>query len=531
MVSAEQRRRYLEGSRIVTAIARQRVRLKAHLELVYRRVLNRTQTSEAFLRLQAAPLKVGGFTLAVAVLCNGLGVWLWKKELDWWGVGFRLLCLSIGLLGMSNDSDWDAIKRGSWILNRWKQRMSHRRAPPLLSMGRLLRHMNILVLVPYLYNTAPGQRFRIEQWAQALEPSGVRFHFIPFESPELKRVMHVTQHIPKARELVRCIGRRIRELSGVLKRQKWDAIFLHRELLPIGPPMLERWLAQIGIPIIYDFDDAIFFPDVSDANRKFAWLKWSGKVGTICRFSAHVVVGNSYLESYARRHTDRVTVIPTSIDTELYVPKTTAELHEVPTIGWSGSLTTIKHLRGVEAALKQLQRVCPFHLRVLGDAAFSIDGLSVESRAWSASSELQELVDFDIGIMPLPDEPWARGKCGLKALQYMALGIPTVASPVGVNREIIADGENGFLASSQSEWVEKLSRLLRDAALRRQFSREGRRVVEERYAAKTQALRLLEVLERVSGTRIASAHASCPTAPEPVEAVEMAEPPKATGGP
>lgn len=361
--------------------------------------------------------------------------------------------------------------------------------------------MKVLVLAPYLYDTAPGQRFRIEQWARALEPQGVRCHFAIFESPELKRVLRVRRRfIPKTGELIRCIGRRLRDLDRLLAQERWDVIFLHRELLPVGPPVLERRLARAGVPIVYDFDDAIFLPDVSDANRRFAWLKWSDKVGAICRMSAQVIVGNPYLEAYARCYTDRVTVIPTTIDTDQYRPQAAAGAQQaVPTIGWSGSLTTIKHLRSIESALRRLHRLRPFRLKVIGDAAFSIDGMPVESVAWSAATELSELSALDIGIMPLPDEPWAWGKCGLKALQYMALGIPTVASPVGVNRQIIRDGVSGCLASSEADWIEQLSTLLADAQLRWRLGQEGRRVVEARYAASVQAPRLMEILEQASG--------------------------------
>ena len=136
--------------------------------------------------------------------------------------------------------------------------------------------MKVLVLTPYLYDTAPGQRFRIEQWAQILSPLGVQFHFVPFESAALKRVLQTEGHyVRKIIELLRGIYRRIQLLASI--GTDWDTIFLHRELLPVGPPFLERLLVRKGIPVIYDFDDAIFLPDASEANQRFQWLKWSKK--------------------------------------------------------------------------------------------------------------------------------------------------------------------------------------------------------------------------------------------------------------
>jgi len=354
----------------------------------------------------------------------------------------------------------------------------------------------ILVAVPYLYDTVPGQRFRIEQWARLFEKEGIAFHFIPFESEELRRVLHTRGHyVRKISELTRCMIRRFRWVWTL--DDGWDAVVVYRELLPLGPPILERWLARKGIPIVFDFDDSIFLPDVSDANRRFGWLKYPGKTAEMCRLSAHVTVGNQYLLEYARRYTERVSVIPTTIDIDAYTMKADNVIRGQPVIGWSGSLTTFKHLKILEPTLRALRQAVEFKLKVVGVEAVEFDGLDVESQPWTAEGELEALQSFDVGIMPLPDDAWARGKCGLKALQYMAVGVPTVASPVGVNTEIVIDGQNGFLASTEGEWIDKLSRLLGDQALREQLAREGRRTVEERYPGHVHGRRLLEVLQRV----------------------------------
>ncbi len=356
--------------------------------------------------------------------------------------------------------------------------------------------MNVLVFTPYLYDTAPGQRFRIEQWARKLE-SQVRFEFVPFESPKLKQIYHSpSRFFQKTAELIRSAFRRAGKVAGV-RRKDWDLIFLHRELLPALVPVLERVLARQGVPILYDFDDAIFLPETSEANRWFQWLKYPQKTGTLCRLSTHVIVGNAYLKEYAQKYNPRVTVIPTTIDTERYIPKQNQEIGRVPVIGWSGSLTTVKHLRTIEPALKALAKKLSFCLKVIGSNAFYPDGLTVEQQRWNPQTEQEELKSFDVGLMPLPDDAWSKGKCGLKALQYMALGVPAIVSPVGVNTEIIQDGQNGFLASTQEEWVEKICRLVQDTGLRRQFARAGRATVESRYSANAQAPRLLEIFEHV----------------------------------
>jgi glycosyltransferase involved in cell wall biosynthesis len=234
------------------------------------------------------------------------------------------------------------------------------------------------------------------------------------------------------------------------------------------------------VPYAFDFDDAIYLPAASEANRRLAWLKGAGKARRVAAGASLVVAGNSHLAGWARRHARRVTVIPTTVDTERYQVRGRPVPDRV-CVGWSGSPTTIVHLRLLEPVLARLQREEGIRIRVIGDASYRIDGVEVESLDWRAATELGDLGDIDIGVMPMPDDEWSRGKCGLKALQYMALGIPAVISPVGVNREI-AGGGAAILASTQDEWLTALRTLIGDAELRSRVGAAGRARVEERYS-------------------------------------------------
>jgi glycosyltransferase involved in cell wall biosynthesis len=196
-----------------------------------------------------------------------------------------------------------------------------------------------------------------------------------------------------------------------------------------------------------------------------------------------------------------VEVLPTTIDVDVYRPQP-REGRDLVRVGWSGSPTTAAHLRSMEGALRRLLDKFPIELVIMGDPAFRLAGTPrVTVVPWSSDREIAEVGAFDIGLMPLPDDDWSRGKCGFKALLYMALGVPPVVSPVGVNTEIVSDGENGLLASSEDEWVEAVGRLVRDAPLRARLGAAGRSTVVDRYSGQGWAPRFLEVLRQAADSR------------------------------
>lgn len=242
--------------------------------------------------------------------------------------------------------------------------------------------------------------------------------------------------------------------------------------------------AEKGLKMVYDFDDAIWMNDTSAANKFFSWMKNPAKISKSISASDIVFAGNNYLREYAAQYNDNVVVVPTTIDTDEYrrLPQIKADSSIV--IGWSGSITTIKHFEYAIPFLKKLKEKFGERIRikVIGDNQYRNDELNVVGIGWKREDEVKELSDIDIGIMPLPDDPWARGKCGLKGLQYMALSIPTIMSPVGVNTEIIQDGVNGFLATSTEDWIEKIALLIEDATLRVKMGAAARKTVEERYS-------------------------------------------------
>ena len=350
---------------------------------------------------------------------------------------------------------------------------------------------HILALVPYPPGRAPGQRYRIEQWAPLLEKEGLQVHLSAFLPVWGMEALYQRGHFftKSAATLLGC-ARRLKQIPSF---GRYDALFVYREAMLLGPDWLER-LAASRRPLVFDFDDATFLGDVSAANRWAGRLRPRGKAASLCRVAAHVTVGNETLADFARRHARLVTVIPSTIDTTAYVPRP-RPANPRPVVGWTGSTTTVRYLEALHPVLVELRRVIDFEMLVVG-VPVDLPGIEVRYVPWNADTEPDDLRPVDVGVMPLTDDEWSRGKSGMKALQYMALGIPPVVSPVGVNARIVADGKNGFHARDNEEWVRKLQLLLREPELRRRLGEQGRRTVEQEYSAIVQVPRVADVLRR-----------------------------------
>ena len=362
------------------------------------------------------------------------------------------------------------------------------------------RPIRVLALSP-IPEEGAGCRFRIAHYMPYLNAHGFEVTLSTLFTTEFFRLVYKPGHL--ARKSTAFAALALKHLWSLHRVPQFDVIFIYREILPIGPAIVEWLLSMPGCPpLVFDFDDAIFLPSVSEANRLIAALKTPSKVATIARRSAQVVVGNDYLAAYARQFNPAVSVIPTSVDTTRFTPRASGPSWSnprVPVVGWIGSPTTTSYLRGLTPVLQRVAANQRFVLKVSGTGEpLAMGGVQVENAKWQLSGEIDLFRDCDIGVYPLVDDAWAKGKCGFKAIEFMACGVPVVASAVGVNREIIEDGVNGFLASTDNEWVEKLGRLIAEPALRAHLAAAGRRTIEERYSLHVNAPKLADVLKRAA---------------------------------
>ena len=341
---------------------------------------------------------------------------------------------------------------------------------------------------------SPGERYRAYQFIPYLEREGIVTETFPlFTSSDYAQLASISGF-----GRVRLLARRLAERSAVVRGlRSFDLVFLYRQPIFWSPSLLRRTLKKWRIPFVFDFDDAIFLSPPNPVSRASAYIRSRREVERLVAGAAVTTVGNTYLRGFADRYSKDVALVPTCIDLSEY------EWRPMPrradfTIGWIGSRSTSSYLSLLESVWPQLSQVVPdTKLRVVG-GTYSHPAIRVEQIPWRLGADAEEIRRFDVGIMPLPDDEWAKGKCGLKILQYMAVGVPVVASPVGVNRELIQEGRNGFLAETPDEWVAKIRLLAEQPDLREKFAAEGLRTVKNGYSLERWAPVMAGVLRDAS---------------------------------
>jgi glycosyltransferase involved in cell wall biosynthesis len=341
---------------------------------------------------------------------------------------------------------------------------------------------------------AASTRQRLLQYVPSLELAGFTVEHHPLLGDDYVRGL-VSGRRPSPLSVVRAYGRRLEQLVAA---RDCDLIWVYAELFPWLPAAFERLALRAGKPIIYDMDDAFFIPYEGKPLL-------DGKLEPLLRAAAACTCGNDYLRDYASRFCERSMVVPTVVDTALYRPARKAASRSL-TIGWIGSPSTWGSVRPLLPLLGQLCAERGVRFRVVGAGAEGkrdrFSGLELVD--WSEASEIAEIQRMDIGIMPMLDDPFQRGKSGYKLVQYMACGLPVVASPVGVNSRIVSNGENGFLASSTGEWRAALNRLLDDPSLRKAMGKASRTLAERSYSLASQAPRVTGLFEWVASGAPAS---------------------------
>ena len=354
--------------------------------------------------------------------------------------------------------------------------------------------MNLLLLPRYSH-LGPSSRLRCFQFLPSLWQAGIECTVQPLFNDALLSSKYKKGNYA----LVAVLAAYFRRIGQMMRRHRFDLVWVEKEVLPWLPARIERAFLG-GVPYVLDYDDAIFH-NYDLHKNSFVRFFLGKKINQVIQGAALVMVGNDYLASYAHQaRAPWVEIVPTVVDLERYsgfvnqieLGNKTEEF----VVGWIGSPSTTRYLALLANPLAKLSNIFSLRLRVIGGGDVKIPGVKVENLAWHENAEVSMLKGCDVGVMPLTDTPWERGKCGYKLIQYMACEKPVVASPVGVNTKIVQEGVNGFLAHTEEDWMKALKMLIANPEMKKQIGQNGRKIVERDYSLQCMAPRLIELLRK-----------------------------------
>jgi glycosyltransferase involved in cell wall biosynthesis len=365
-------------------------------------------------------------------------------------------------------------------------------------MGGQKRLKTIVFLVPYPIGNAPSQRFRFEQYIPILQHAGFELHIYPFLDEKVWKILYQPGKF----------GYKIfKVLQGFIKRKfqliyciSADYVFVHREIAPFGPPIFEWILCKLfRKKVIFDFDDAIWIPNTTPGNKFFSRFKRYENALYLMQHSFKNSCGNHYLQQKAAQFNPNSFYVPTTIDTQKHHNILKQNFNKKQIIfGWTGTLTTMDYLIEILPIMDDLIKKYSFKLLIISNQKPSFKRDYIQFRYWNKETEIEDLLKMDVGLMPLRKDVWSEGKCGFKALQYLALGIPAIASDVGVNAEIVETGKTGYLCQNVADWYKAFEYFITKAEQIQQFSLDCREKIENNYSVQAHQHQFLTLFEPIN---------------------------------
>lgn len=364
----------------------------------------------------------------------------------------------------------------------------------------------MLVLCPYPEGVAAGQRLKYEQYFDDWRSRGWTIDVSPFMDMETWKVAYQPGRVAfKAMGVLRGHMRRLRDLARV---RRYDLVYVFMWVTPFGTSRMERLVRRLAQRLVYDVEDNVVvgqaLPRGYNPNAVASLLKGPHKARFLIRSADHVIASSAFLRDYCVQDLGAraCTYISSSVDTSRFVPRMKAPGSGKVTIGWTGTFSSRVYLDALRPVFQELARRVDYRLRVIGNFEYELPGVDLEVIQWSKEREVEDLQGIDIGVYPLPRDEWVMGKSGLKAIQYMAFGLPTVATDAGMTPLIIRHEENGLLVRTDAEWVDTLQRLVLDPALRERLGRQAREDAERRYSIRAISSDYRGVLDQVLGKEL-----------------------------
>ena len=356
---------------------------------------------------------------------------------------------------------------------------------------------SILIICPFPQDVAAGQRLKYEQYFNHWKDNGYEITISSFMNQSMWNVVYL-----KGRYLSKIIGTitgylyRLRDLFRI---SKYDIIYVHMWVTPFGSTLPERIVRALSNKLIYDIEDNTITTVSSNVNSIIAPLKNSNKNKFLMKMADYVITSSPTLNKHCLdvNNKKKCKYISSSVDTDRFLPVNTYSNNKKVTIGWTGTFSSKEYLDLLRNVLKILRSRCDFKLLIIGNFEYEFPEMDVEVIQWSSESEVKDMQKIDIGIYPLSNDPWVYGKSGLKAIQYMAFGLPTVATNIGTTPKIIEHMKNGLLVNNDKEWVEALEELVKNPKLRKSLGQAARKTVVEKYSTDVIKMEYFSIISRL----------------------------------
>lgn len=356
-----------------------------------------------------------------------------------------------------------------------------------------------MVLCPYPYKEAAGQRLKYEQYFDSWENAGYQIELSPYMGQSLWKVLYKKgYYLTKILGVIRGYIIRLLDLTRIYK---YDIVYIHQWITPFGTTLIDRIVRKLAHKIVYDLEDFVIIQEQlnESINPILKYIRSQGKIQYLIAKSDHVITSSPKLNEYCIINNiySSATFISSSVDTNKFIPVNKYENNGEVVIGWTGTFSSIRYLNLLKDVFIDLNKTADFKLRIIGNFEYDIPGVDLEVIQWTKEKEVEDLQGIDIGVYPLETNNWVLGKSGLKAIQYMAFGIPTVATAIGTSKEIINHMNNGLLVETKEDWIDALKTLITNPELRKSLGIEARKTIIERYSLKAIDSQYLDIINNL----------------------------------
>ena len=355
----------------------------------------------------------------------------------------------------------------------------------------------ILVLCPYPEGKAASQRFKYEQYFSSWRREGYAITVSSFFDESTWNILYKTSNYFK--KIIGTLKGYLRRILDLFFIAKYDVVYIHMWATPLGPPIFERLISLIAKKVVYDFDDSVFLKGSRPKSMNLNISNIEGKSSYLIKQADHVILSSPYNLEYCLSENIKsaATYVPCSINTDRFVEKKQEKEKKILVLGWTGTFSSIAYLDLLKKALLSLKRDLNFKLLLITNFEYSFDEIDLEVIEWNEETEIEDLHRIDIGLYPLTEDEWSLGKGGLKVMQYMSIGVPSVATNYGTAVNIIEHGENGFLVNTDEEWIASLKNLVEDSNLRKKMGSSARKHIVENYSTSAVEKYYLEILKQL----------------------------------